>query len=349
MTTRWEPALGAGAVALLVLLALAPAAQSHAAPDPLENEVHLLADEGEDAFYWYDGYDLYNLFVREAHWQPTGEDGLIFRYTLYGGFSEAPAANELHTDITVSGPDGPTTLRMTTENDRNWTGQLTLVNLNVTEDSLPYTGVTAKIQAFVPYSALNVSVGDVISQATMASLADDDLRDIAPGGIFLPMSGGMAEVPAESLRVTDEVPLVGPTTYFDATTAVQGSTLTVTIENAFEASGQHVGVVPGDVPGWTAESLTPMAASIDGGESVTMELNLSAAPETTAPLPIEVHSDLGGREVLYIGINGTELMVADQAETLTVNAVQEPQESPGLGVVLASLSTLGAALVARRR
>lgn len=51
----------------------------------------MLSDEasGADAFYYADGYDLYNGYVREAYHASSGESGIIWRFDLYGGFGPA--------------------------------------------------------------------------------------------------------------------------------------------------------------------------------------------------------------------------------------------------------------------
>lgn len=333
---------------VLALLMATPTALSHAAEEPLNVEVEVLEDEGEDAFYWYDGYDLYNLFVREAYWEPLDQEGIIFRFTLYGGFSEAPEVDALHIDISA-GSDNATTLRLTTTDDQTWEGDLTVVAANITEDEPPFTGVTSKLQAFVPYDALGLSPGDTLANVSMASYAGEDLRDIAPGGFFLPGSGGQGEVPGESQRLVDELPLEGTGGYTEVTPTATGSSVQLLVKSNLEATGQHIEVVPGQAPGWNLTVEGPTAASVDAGGETTFDLNVTASSSATEPLPVAIITDLGGREWVYLGINGTELQTGLEPASVDVAPEQPPQESPGPGVLGLLLGlTLAVALVGRR-
>ncbi len=345
-TTR---CLASVAIAGLTLMLLAPASLAHTAAEPLDIEIHTLQDEGEDAFYWYDGYDLYELFVREAHWGPEGQDGLMFRFTLYGGFTPQPAAEALHIDIGLTTPAGEQVLRMTTTDDEVWTGDLQIAALNVTEDSPPFTGVTSKIQAFVPYEALNVTPGQTVSEVWMASYADEDLRDISPGPFFLPGSQGQAGVPAgESQRLVDDLQLAGPVGYFDWNTSLAGGQLTVSFENTLNNTGQHVGIEPVPTEGWQVHADGPTALSLDPGDSGDITFNVSATANATTPLALNLESDLGGFETLYLGVNGSSLETGLEAASVDVAPDQPANESPGAGTV-GLLAALGAALAIVRR
>lgn len=334
----------------LTLMLLAPTSLAHTAADPLDIEIHTLQDEGEDAFYWYDGYDLYELFVREAHWGPEAQDGLMFRFTLYGGFTPQPVAEELHIDIGLTTPAGEEVLRMTTTDDEVWTGDLQIAALNVTEDAPPFTGVTSKIQAFVPYEAINATPGQSISKVWMASYADDDLRDISPGPFFVPNSQGMAPVqPGESQRLVDEIPLAGPTGYFNWSASPGPGQLTVTFENPLSKTGQHVGIQTTPTEGWQVHAAGPTALSLDPGDSGEVTLNVTATPNATAPLPLHLESDLGGFETVYLGVNGTVLQTGLEPASVDVAPDQPTNDSPGLGLVGLLAALAGALMVARRR
>jgi hypothetical protein len=333
----------------IVLTGLTPLAQAHAAPDPLDNSVHVLADEGEDSFYWYDGYDLYNLFVREAYAQALDEEGLILRYTLYGGFSPASDADQLAVDIQAVTADGDKTFTITTTDDENWEGDMAVLVANVTEDDPPFTGVTANMQTFVSYDQLGVEPGATVEEIRMVSRADDDVRDIAPGGFMIPNSQGEGEVPAESERLVDELELAGPHGYLDASARPTQDGLVVDVESTLE-NGQHVTVDLKTPPGWNATLNGSAQASLPAGETVSFPVEAEATPDAGEPLSVHVKSDLGAHEQLYTGVNGSELTTASTAQAVDVDPAEpEPNESPApAGLLVLALFAALAMVVGRR-
>lgn len=335
---------------LIACSLVTPSVAGHAAPEPLSNEVHVIEDDARDEFYWYDGYDLHHLHVREAHWETLDQTGLVFRFTLYGGFAPGEVSEALHIDISASGPDGEQTARFTTTDDANWTSeQGTVLFSDVTEDDPPYTGVTARMQVLVPYATFGADVGDVVDNVTMRSYADDDLRDIAPGGIFLPMSGGAAEVPQESSqRLVDALELAGPSGYVDIELSADRADATVEVANALD-NGQHVALEPVETPGWNVTVGGFDQASLEVDESVAFKLNATADPTTTEPLPVHVVTDLGGFRTVYLGVNGTQLESGLEPASVDVTPEQPANESPGVAPLALVAGLIGLAAAGRRR
>jgi len=339
-----------GTIVVLAVLAVSAGALAHSAPEPLENEVHVLEDDGRDELYYYDGYDLHHLHVREAVDPVTDEHGLIFRFTLYGGFAPTEDSDALHIDLEAEGADGAETVRWTTEDDRNWTasaGRVVVADVTPVDDP-KYPGVTAAMQTFVPYETFGVGPGDTIGSISMYSLADDDLRDASPGGIYVPNSGGQAEVPSpDSTRHTDEIELAGPHGYIDVEAQANGSTVQVAVDNQL-ANGQHVTVEPVDTAGWEAGEASQ--ASLDANGTETFALEAEASPNATEPLPVRVATDLGGEELVHLGVDGEELVPASTQDEAPVEpAAAEPEETPAPSALLVGVALLGAAGVARRR
>lgn len=336
--------------AVLALAILAPAASAHAAPDPLANAVHVLDDEPEDAFYWYDGYDLDTLHAREAYIPQLNETGIVFRYILYGGSAPGGTADAMAIDLHALSPEGEKTFTITTTDDAEWEGDMEIVVANVTEDPPPWTGVTARMQTFLSYEDLGVAPGGSLEDIRMVSRADDDPRDVAPGGVYLPHSQGEVEVPHESQRLVDSLELEGPHGYIDAQASSTDEGLAVAVENTLD-NGQHVSIDLETPDGWNATVNGSAQASLEGGDSVSFPLDVDVGPDALEPLAVDVVTDLGGHQTLYTGVNGTELQTAATASDVDV-APEEPDanESPApAGVALLGLLAVTALLIRRDR
>lgn len=336
-------------VAVLAIASLAPAAGAHAAPNPLDNAVHVLEDEPEDAFYWYDGYDLFNLFAREAHLEAANETGVVFRFTLYGGFAPAGTADELSIGLSATSAQGPANLSIATADDHNWTGDMRIVAANVTEEDPPWTGVTARMQAFASYEQLGVAPGGSLEDVSMVSRAGGETRDLAPGGVYLPHSQGQAEVPTESQRLVDGLDLHGPSGYVDTSAQVANGTLTVEVENAL-ANGQHVRLGVAEAPGWNATVDGSGQTSLPANETATFRVLAEPTPSALEPLAVEVTTDLGGHQTLFVGVNGTAMETATNPNAVEVDPAQpEPNESPGWTAAAALAALVGLARARGRR
>jgi hypothetical protein len=340
---------------VLVGPSLAPAVSAHAAPEPLANSEHLLADEAEDAFYFYDGYDVYNLFARQAYLETADEMGVVFRFTLYGGHAPRGQADAMNIDIGATTEDGEQTLRIGTEDDETWEGDMTIFAKNVTSTEPPSpwsTGVTARMQVFASYDQLGVGEGGSIENVWMAARADEDLRDRAPGGIYVPNSGGEAEVPLESEgRLVDSLTMDGPHGYVDVTTETDGDVVTVNVENVLE-NGQHIYLRPQATPGWNVSAIGESQTSLKSSSTTSFQVKATPTTEASEPLELRVVTDLGGLETVYVGANGTSsdatLEPASEASGADVDVAEPaPNESPGLGLAAVALVLAGLA-VARR-
>jgi hypothetical protein len=342
-----------GPLALAIVLgasALAPLASAHAAPDPLDNSVHVLADEAEDAFYWYDGYDLYNLFAREAYVETLDEPGIVLRFTLYGGFAPASTADELAIDVEATSPEGTQNLTITTADDEEWSGDLEVLVANVTEDEPPWTGVTARMQVFASYEQLGVAPGASLEDVRMVSRVDDEARDVAPGGVLLPHSQGRAEAPVgESQRLVDSLELEGPHGYVDAEARSTDDGLVIAVENTL-ANGQHVSVDLASTEGWNASVSGPAQASLPANETAEFPVDANVTPDAREPLGIEVVTDLGGHQTLFAGVNGSQLTAASTPDEVAVEPEEpEPNESPAPATPALVSITVALAWALRRR
>jgi hypothetical protein len=351
---RASLALVAGAALVAALL---PGAAAHAATEPLNVETHVLSDEasGVDAFFYADGYDLYNAYVREAYHEESGQSGLVYRFDLYGGFGPASTTSELHVDLGAGGlPDGPS-VRITTTDGQTWTSETaTIVFQNTTGDGEPpFPGYSHFLQVFVPYGALDLAPGAALESAWMRSYAGEDPIDDAPGGWYPPGTAGAAQIPAQdrSERLADEVPLDGPDGYVDVETSTTDTIVNVTVTSALESIGQHVQLHVDDAAGWTVTYDEAPEVVLEPGQSHSFLVN--ATPDGALdPLPMRIVSDLGGLHRLAIGTVGLSPADAGDGPDATVAASEEPATDGGngvpLGVGVGMLGLLGPALVARR-
>lgn len=332
-------------VALLLLLALlAPAATAHTSPAILDVEEQVLLDEADDAYYVTDGYDLFDLYVREAYWSAFDQEGLVFRIGLYGGFGPAggagPAAvSHLHIDLELAAGGDEHTYRFTTPDDAQWSGDAPVLHHEVEPD---LGGVSGQLLVFVPYAELGVAPGDTVSDIRLASYADERVVDEAPGGMN-PVGGPQAPV-GDSVRFIEEYPLRGPVGYTWTDASVADADVHFDVGNNITTSDQHLFLEPGD--GWQVEPVTPWAAEVEAEEDVRFTLRVLEAGDD--PLRVDVVTDTGGRETLYLAQAGDGFDVARGEPPAVQDDGAPAQESPGLLAGAAVAALVLVALVRRR-
>ncbi len=349
---------------LLALLAAAsaPFVAAHGGENAAETEVHLLEDEGDDSFYFTGGFDIYQVFLGEAHFPGLGVgsagDAVYFRTILYGNYAQRPAnAEEFRVVFRFSTPAGDVERFVATTDGKTLTTDFDHLEYELTADELVIE------RAGILFTNLSISPGDTINGFIVESSVDGDLRDRAPGGLFVPGSGGRVEVPAELYPVpgagviTESVVLSGPVKYalatvtprVDARNVVDVAMTSLLTEGAQHA---HVEVTGGS---WKATPLgNATGGEIKAGETLTVGLTLAPGVEPgeeVVPGRLDVYTDLGGR-VSYILTweNGAPLVVPEGGEVpINILEMVPVAETPGIGI-LPLIAGLGAlALVARRR
>lgn len=317
-----------GLVSLLLILATQAAAPvaAHPITTPLPVEHFLLDDEAEDAFLVIDGYDLYDLYVRETHWPEHG-DGITFRFTMLGGFAANSMADEMQIELGLETPSGPWSARLVTQDDQEWTATgATLVDVEVEPDIYGYV---AKLQVFVPYQELGVEIGDTLSGAWMRSLVDDEVVDIAPGGVYL-IPGSPVEIPTESHRVTDAFDLQGPRGYFDTEIVPRTGGFNIEVKNLFAEDGQHVHLHPDEATAWNYD-VRPLMANLDPGANVTVLFEVTESG--SKPLPLHLMSDHGGHETWYLHATPDGLLASENATLPQADIANPVEEAPGAAVL----------------
>lgn len=328
-------------VACLVVFGLSflPAVDAHAAPDPLDNEVHLLADGGDDTYSLTGGLDLQDLFAREAWYRPREAEGVIFRMIVYGSATPGDIAGTLRLTLDWTALGGEGTLVLSSSDGLTYTAE----GADLVEASMESDGNTVQgsIQIFVPYDALGAAPGQAIEGFTWRSWVGEDLRDVAPGGRPVPGSQGQVEVPEESTEVTPALVLAGPRGYTRSTARLEDDVVVVDVQNLITTTGQHILVeLPDEATGWTLGEPQPAGAAVAAGEHPGFRFTATADGEAP-PLTIHVTSDLGGREALVIQSPGSDGRPAQTNET--GNKAVEPsggKGAPGLGVGILFLAVM---------
>lgn len=317
-------------LAALALLALAPLAAGHGAPVVLDVETHLIADEASDLSYLWDGFDITNVYVREAFVKSNGQDGLVFRIFASG----VPMIASEHTLQIESDRTG--VIDLVSSDGQTWTSSHEILESSITTDETTQA-VNVNLQVFVPMQ-LNGSLGPVTARA----FADDQMIDEAPGPLYL--LGLPVEAAGSGSRLVESLELDGPDGYTDSKISYADGLLRVEVENKITVTGQHIFVLSDVQP--TTTSYTLDGAKTDGfaadaapGADPIFELGVDA----DEPFLVRVQSDLGGEERYWVAPDGrvqaTPFEAGDAGQALA-------EESPSIPL---ALLLVGLVLLAQRR
>lgn len=339
---------------LLLALAVSGAlpVAAHGTFEASELEIHIHDDEGSDVIESYGGFDIQDLFLGFAHDPTVGAgsagDGFYVRLELYGLMANSPPVpgQEWTVSVTLQTPAGPLTRTLSTTDGVTFASDYDSLLFEI-DDAERTTHIQ---RAFVSYAGAGLSPGDAIGPFLVESRVDGDLRDASPGGIPMPGTDGAAEYPDPTQidgegALLETVTLVGPEVYVKvgAVARPAGAGFDVTVTSALTEGGQHVFVTPVETAGWTYNLTGTTTASLDANG--TLGFTLEAEPTTaTAPLRLEVQTDVGGRADLWVALDGT---LTGPGNLTVAPTAQPPRESPALGWALPVL--LAAMALARRR
>jgi hypothetical protein len=332
-------------------LALPAPAFAHGVFEASELELHVLSDEGTDSIEPYGGYDINELFVGFAHDPAIGAgpagDGVYLRAEVYGlPENGAPVPGQTWSlRFTFETPGGALERTISTTDAKTFTSDFDslLAEVDAAERATHFQ------RAFISYEAAGLKPGDSIGSFKVESRVNGDLRDVAPGGIPVPGSNGAATFP-DPLAIpgkgalAESVQLVGPEQYVKvALQPLPDGSFNVTLRSALTKGGQHVFVQPGATEGWTyrldGATSAPLAAN------GTLAFRLTATPaNATAPLRLDLLTDVGGRAELFLGTDG---ILRGPKGAVAFPAPPAAVKSPAAGAALALVLLVGAA--ARRR
>jgi hypothetical protein len=278
-------------------------AAAHATVNARELEVLVLRDEKSDVQTSLSGYDLGDFFLAEA-WMPGLGDGFYIHTILFGGFPGKPPGKEFKVEFTMTPTEGAPVKRfLSTTDGAKFSTDFDLLQAKVEGDQVEVG------RAFVSFASSGLHAGSTIKSFLVRSLVDDELRDQAPGGIYLAGTGGRVEIPAQgsSSQVVPSFSLAGPRKYATASFghgAADGQ-WRVTIRSLLTKGAQHVHL---EVPEWSSDAPADAGWKFgiegeSGGEvaangAKTISFTLVPHPDGSgrvAPRLLNVTTDLGGR------------------------------------------------------
>ncbi|HEX2065892.1 MAG TPA: hypothetical protein VHI93_03675 [Candidatus Thermoplasmatota archaeon] len=334
---------------LVALLALAVPAQGHGVFEASELEHHVLNDEGSDTIEAYGGYDINELFVGFAHEPALGPgaagDGFYFRLEVYGlPANSAPAPGQAWTlQVTADTAAGPLVRSISTTNGKTFTSDFDALQIQVDGPERS----THIQRAFVSYAKAGLAPGQAIGPFRVESRVGGDLRDVAPGGIPVPGTDGAATyadpwaIPGRG-SLLDSVALRAPDHYVRLALAVRDDGgYGVTVTSPLEKGGQHAFVKPQASEGWTYTLEGNTSGAIDARGTLAFSVK-ATAQDASAPLRIDILTDVGGRSALVLGTD----LVLRGPEGLSAGPPQATVPSPGAGLP-ALLTALGLAALRR--
>ena len=342
-------------VRVLVLLcaaaALLPAAQAHGVAESNELEILLIEDEGSDAIEPYGGFDINSVFIGFAHDPLVGTgaagDGFYIRADLYGlPENSLPAGQgEWSAIFTIATPKGEIQRTLSTTDGLSFESDF---DSYLTETD-PDERTVHVLRAFIAFASVGVAPGDTLGVTLVESRMDGDLRDVAPGGIPVPGTNGLAEYPDPTQidgrgRIQESVVAQNPSIYLKpATLTADGDRYTITVASALKDGGQHIVLNARVREGWTFELQGPDSISVQAGQNATFEFIATAQPEA-GDLELDLLTDVGGRVPVVLTPRG--LLAAGETEVQNETPATAPTPAAGLLLAVGALALAG---LARRR
>ncbi|MEA3143398.1 MAG: hypothetical protein QOG31_722 [Thermoplasmata archaeon] len=351
------PATAVRSAALLALTALllAPLAQAHNPSEASELETLLIEDEGTDLIEPYGGYDINAVYLGMAHDPAVGAgalgDGLYFRAELYGdranqNVPSPPGSEEWRVSFAFQTAKGAESRFVATKDGKTFTTNFDALLLQ-TESAKRELHVQ---RAFVSFATLGVEPGTTLKGLTVTSSVGGDPRDVAPGGIPVPYTGGAQTYPDPTAiagrgAVVEEATLGPPTGYlrFTGAAASGGGNYTVRVQSALAKTGQHVHLQPRNQAGWGLAFTSPDVVPTGPAGNVTFSFHAVPAADA-GDLALDLVTDVGGRLPVILHSDGT-------LEAMGHSFTPPPpaKASPGASLLaLVALLGLASAFRARR-
>jgi len=333
---------------LLGFLAV-PAASAHGALVLNEFDTYAISDfEGhEDSFPW-EGWEIWDVYVGDGHGQEIDSHGVYFKVNLAGDGTLRPTGSSIWT-IQFTWNVGEESFARHLRHD----GSTVTSNFEELEWQIA-DGNVFQLRAWAPVAEWE---GQSVSNLVLLSSVDGSARDIAPGGIFDPVTG--TEIPFQAPptpvfpamgegRMTETIPLTGAAKWMDVTVTPSGDgAFDLAVVNPLSAQGQHIELHYPDDSGWSLTgSLAPLI--LDGAGAGMFSLQLAPNAEgAIEPLRIDLVSDIGGLQTFYAYMGTDGVALTDDASMAASVPAAEAKDTPGFPVV-GLLAGVAVAFAARR-
>lgn len=330
------------------VLSLVPLAAAHGAVEAKEVETLVLTDFGDDSVYELGGYDLYQIYVGEAYFADLG-DGVYFHTLLFGNFADRPMGqDEFRVTVTLTAGNSSVARSFWTTDGQTFETDFDLL------EAAPQADEVEIQRAFISFASSGLKPGDPFTSVKVESFVDGDIRDAAPGGRYVPGTGGQVEIPEDNPDPTPYT-LTGPTKYVAVTTTPIADGARLNIQSLLKEGGQHVHVIlPTATNTWQAEARLVGGPDLPKATSKVADLVLVPIPDGTGmvhPLAFNVTTDIGGRVGLVAAIVDGAVVVLPEGSPVAPAAwnAAEPAESPFAGALVVMAVGLAAALCRTRR
>lgn len=331
-------------VAFALLTIVLPAAMAHNPVEAQELELLAIEDEGTDLIDGYGGYDIVAVFIGGAHHRELGQgvagDGFYLRIELYGK-PDGPNAvlpNAIH--VRFAGGNGTVERTITTPDGVSFASDFDHLELEAEDVEVHVR------RAFLLWSSVGLAPGSPIKDLVVETTYGDDPRDVAPGGIYVPGSGGAATYPDPTQidgagRLIEAPVPPAADAYFGAVTAsARGNAYRVEVQSGLHNGAQHIlAAPPAGGTAWNV-SITSPAAEVAANGTYVLEFTAAAGPGAS-DLAIDLLSDVGGR--LRIAVAPDGVLAVRGLET---RPAAEPVPAPIAGPL--GLAALAVALACKR-
>lgn len=319
------------ALVAVVLIAVVPSACAHGALEARELEIEILADESTELVSATGGFDITQVFLGEAHDAKVGAgpagDGVYFRATLAG---RPGADGDARVLFVFEGPAGAVERAITVS------GQTIASDFDALAALLTDDGLEIE-RAFVAYASAGLAPGDRLAGFRVVTTSGSRTVDVAPGGLY----AGPLEAPAgESRVVAEEIQLAGVGRYLDVGARIEGEDVVLAVTSLLRNGSQHLELA---LEG--ADVVVEGPASVSVGPAGTAEFRIRA----NGRAPVDVTSDVGGRDRVVIDDDGGLRVLADDGAT--VLAAADPSFEERVVPVTSPMglfAALAVALLARR-